>query len=153
MKEAHNRFTWNLRISSNREDQASVFVRQHAFRIGAPIHFDKAYSHITALEYVLGAIAADIVTGLQAIARKRRVEVDQVEAVVEGELNNALTYLSVIGEQGHPGLQRVGIKVYISSLATEERIHQVWEETLAHSPMVHTFKDAIDLQLEFQVTI
>ena len=49
---------------------------------------------------------ADLVNGLQTLGRRRRVVIDQVEAVVEGELNNPLTYLGVVGETGHPGLER-----------------------------------------------
>src|SRR5438876_5427118 len=114
-------YTWTLRVSTAGKDRATVFARQHQFTVGAPVQFDPAYDAITALEYVLGAIGADVVHGLQALARKRWVEVDHVEAVVEGELNNPLTYLGVVGESGHPGLERVSVKVYVASIAAEER--------------------------------
>ncbi len=108
---------------------------------------------ITALEYVLGAIGADVVYGLQALARKRRVEVDHVEAVVEGELNNPLTYLGVVGESGHPGLERVSVKVYVASVAAEEEIQRVWQEMLSRSPLVRTLQPAIRLELSLQVVL
>ena len=50
---------------------------------------------MSALEYVLGAIGADLVNGLQMLGRRRRIAIEQVEARVEGELNNPLTYLGV----------------------------------------------------------
>jgi hypothetical protein len=84
-----------------------VFVRKHQFPVGAPLQFDAEYDAITALEYVLGAIGADVVHGLQTLARKRRVDIDQVEAVVQGELNNPLTYLGVVGADGPPGLEKI----------------------------------------------
>src|SRR6266849_1473041 len=111
------RYTWTLRVSTACKDRATVFVRQQQFTVGAPVQFDAAYDAITALEYVLVAIGADVVHGLQALARKRRGEVDHVEAVVEGELNHPLTYLGVVGERGHPGLERVSVKVYVASIA------------------------------------
>ena len=112
--------------------QATVFTRQHQFRIGAPVHFDRAYEAVSALEYVLGAIGADLVNGLQILARKRRVAIEQVEAVVEGELNNPLTYLGVIGETGHPGLEKVRIRVYLASPEEEATIQRLWQEMLSH---------------------
>src|ERR1043166_2554516 len=147
------RYTWTLRVSTADKDRATVFVRQHQFAWGAPVQFDAVYDAITALEYVLGAIGADVVNGFRALARKRRVEVEHVEAVVEGELNNPLTYLGVVGESGHPGLEQVRVKVYVASLATEEEIRHVWQEMLDKSPLVRTFQPAIRFELSLQVVL
>jgi hypothetical protein len=147
------RYTWTLRVSTAGKDRATVFVRQHQFAVGAPVQFDAAYDSITALEYVLGAIGADVVNGLWALARKRRIEVDHVEAVVQGELNNPLTYLGVVGESGHPGLEQVSVKVYVASLATDEEIRRVWQEMLDKSPLVRTFQPAIRFELSMQVVL
>jgi OsmC-like protein len=148
MMEPH---TWRLRVSATERGQATVFTRQHRFRVGAPVHFDQSYEAVSALEYVLGAIGADLVNGLQASARKRRMTIEQAEAVVEGELNNPLTYLGVVGETGHPGLERVRIKVYLASPEPEEVIRHLWQEMLATSPLVCTFRAAIQLELTLQV--
>jgi hypothetical protein len=93
--------------------------------VGAPVQFDAAYDAITALEYVLGAMGADVVNGFRALARKRRVEVDHVEAVVQSEINNPLTYLGVVGERGHLGLEQVSVKVYVASLAAAAEVQRV----------------------------
>jgi len=119
------RYTWTLRVSTACKDRATVFVRQHQFPVGAPVQFDAAYDAITALEYVLGAMGADVVNGFRALARKRRVEVDHVEAVVQSEINNPLTYLGVVGERGHLGLEQVSVKVYVASLAAAAEVQRV----------------------------
>ena len=106
---------------------------------------------ITPQGVVLGAIGADLVNGLQALARKRRMVIERIEAVVEGELNNSLAYLGVIGEPGHPGLQRVQVKVYVASLEEEVMIQRLWQEVLATSPLVYTFQGAIQLDLRLQM--
>ena len=147
------RYTWTLRVSTACKDRATVFVRQHQFPVGAPVQFDAAYDAITALEYVLGAIGADVVNGFRALARKRRVEVDHVEAFIEGALNNPLTYLGVVGESGHPGLEQVSVKVYAASIATEAEIQRVWQEMLDKSPLVRTFQPAIRFELSLQVVL
>jgi uncharacterized OsmC-like protein len=147
------RYTWTLRVSTTPLSGTTVFVRKHQFPVGVALQFDAEYDAITALEYVLGAIGADVVSGLQALARKRRVEIDQVEAVVEGELNNPLTYLGVVGESGHPGLERVCVKVYVASLAAEEEVRRVWQEVLDRSPLVRTFQPAIRFEISLQVIL
>ncbi len=144
---------WNLRVCATNNGCATVYVRRHQFEVGVPVHFDEQYNQITALEYVLGAIGADVVRGLQSLARKRRVEIDNVEALVSGELNNPLTHLGVVGEEGHPGLETVRVKVYVSSTEVKEEIQRIWNEMLEKSPLVRTFQSAINLELDLQVVI
>jgi hypothetical protein len=146
-------FVWGLRVRSAGKDRATVYVRQRRFEVGAPLQFDQEYDAVTALEHALAAIGADLVNGLRALARRRRVEVEEVEATVEGVLNNPLVHLGVVGETGHPGLETVTVKVYVRSLAPEEKVHEVWKETLEKSPLVHTFEKAAKLDLSMQVVI
>ena len=147
------RHTWTLRVSARGGGQATVFARQHQFCVGAPVDFDRAYEAVSALEYVLGAIGADLVNGLQMLARKRRVVIEQLEAVVVEELNNPLTYLGVIGEGGHPGVERVRIRVYLASPEQEATSQRLWQEMLERSPLVRTFQAAIQLELNLQVIV
>jgi len=146
-------YTWTLRVSASERGQATVFTRQHQFRVGAPVHFDRAYEGVSALEYVLGAIGADLVNGLQMLGRRRRLAIDRIEARVEGELNNPLAYLGVLGESGHPGLEKVRVRVYLASSEEETAIHRLWHEMLATSPLVHTFQAAIQFELTLQVVV
>jgi hypothetical protein len=146
-------YRWNLRVGSGGRGQAAVYVRHHRFEVGAPVQFDEQYDSLTALEYVLGAIGADIVNCLRLAARRSRVELDNVEALVSGKLNNPLTHLGVAGEEGHPGLETVSIRVYVSSTEQEDRIRQVRSETQERSPLLCTFRSAIELELELKVVI
>jgi hypothetical protein len=145
--------TWTLRVSAMGRGQATVFTRQHQFCVGAPVHFDRSYEAVSALEYVFGAMGADVVNGLQMLARKRRVVIERLEAVVMGELNNPLTYLGVIGETGHPGLEKVRIRVYVASPEEEAALQRLWQEMLATSPLVRTFQAAIQLELSLQMIV
>ena len=104
-------FTWTLRVRTRGNGRATVYVRRHQFDVGAPLSFDEQYDGITALEHALGALGADIVNGLAARLRKQRLDVDHVEALVSGALHNPLTYLDVVGEEGHPGLERLTLRV------------------------------------------
>ncbi len=146
-------FTWSVRIAANDQGRVTAFVRRHQFEIGAAVQFDEEDKRVSALEYVLGAIGADLVNGMKLLAQKRRVDIYEVEAVVQGELNNALTHLGVVGEKGHPGLQKVVVNVYVSSTEQKSAIEQVWDEVLKRSPLVHTLKPTIDLQLNLKVVI
>lgn len=112
--------------------------------------FDVEHPAVTALEYLLGALGLDLACGIRHVARKRRVEVDDVEVVIDGRLGDPFRFLRVVGAEGDPGLDRVLAKVYISSLEDEGTVAGVWDEVLAIAPVVNTLRKAVRLELVYQ---
>lgn len=140
-------FVWRARVTCAAPHRADVHVRRHHFVVGKPVEFDVASEAVSAIEYLLGALGADLVNGMRAVARRRRVAIDRIEAAVEGSLDNPLTHLSVIGETGHAGLARASVKMYVSSLDSESEVRAAWNETIERSPIVRTLRDAVKLEL------
>ncbi|MBM3949565.1 MAG: OsmC family protein [SAR202 cluster bacterium] len=140
-----------LRITAGNAAPARVHVRKQSFAVGAPLSFDEEYTHLTALECALGAIGADVVGGLKAAAKRRRVKLDNIEATASGKFNNPLTYLAVVGEPGHLGIERVSVSVFVNSPGPKEAVRAVWDEALARSPLVHTFRSAVALDLAMKL--
>ena len=141
---------WTLRITAAQPLGSTVHVRKHSFAIGAPVSFDAEYGAITALEHLLGALGADLVGGIQTVARRRRVEIDDIEVLVQGGLHNPMVYLRVVGEQGDAGVGEIEARVYISSLDDEARVRAVWTEVLEVSPVVNTLAKAVNLKCTYQ---
>lgn len=146
-------FAWKARVTAEMHDRASVYVRRHRFEVGRPLDFDAQSESISALEYLLGALGADLVNGLQAAAKRRRLHLDRAEATVEGRLDNPLVHLAVVGETGHCGLANAAVKVYASSLEPEDDVRDAWAETLERSPIVRTLRDSLDLSLELHLVL
>jgi hypothetical protein len=142
---------YRLRITQTGPDAARVLVRRHQFTVGRPVAFD-AESSVTALECALGALGAELVTGLRLFAKRRRLMLDAVESVVEGQLDRPLAFLEVVGEAGPPRLGRVAIKVFVASPHDEPTIRQLWADTLERLPLTGTFMRALDLQIELAHT-
>jgi hypothetical protein len=143
---------WRLRVTSAESDLARVSVRRHQFTVGRPVNFDEDYQDVSSLEYALGALGAEVVSGLRVFAKRRRLALDQVETVVDGELENPLTYLEVVGESGSPRLSRVSIKVFVASPHDEDTLTRLWNDTLERLPLVRTFRHALDLRIELTLT-
>jgi uncharacterized OsmC-like protein len=141
---------WTLRVTAVNPFGSTVHARKHSFAAGAPVSFDAEYGAITALEYVLGAVGADLVGGIQTVARRRRVEIDNIEAVVHGVLHNPMVYLRAVGEVGDAGIRAIEARVYISSLDDEARVRAVWTEVLETSPIANTLTKAVKLDLTYQ---
>jgi hypothetical protein len=143
--------TCTLRVTATDRRAARVSVRRHQFTVGRPIEFDEASPHIAAIEYALGAIGGEVVNGLRAFASRRHVEVDRIEALVTGELENPLTYLEVVGERGSPRVTRLGVKVFVAS-PDPDAVRRIWDGLLDRLPLVSTWRSAIALQWELQLT-
>jgi hypothetical protein len=138
---------FSVRVSGSPDGSATAFVRKHRFVVGSPVTFDEQDPHVSAVEYLLGAFGADLVTGLLAAARARHLDVDHAEALVRGELDDELAAVGVVGATGHPGLARLQVKVYAESFADEETLRALWNQMLERSPLVRTLERVVRLEL------
>jgi len=138
--------TLSLRVTAS-GPAARVSAGRRQFSIGRPVEFDEASPHVAALEYALGAAGGEIVNGLREFARRRRIEIDAIEALVTGELTHALTYLEVVGETGTPRLARLAVKVFVSA-PDGEAIRALFADVLDRLPLIGTLKSTVDVKTE-----
>lgn len=143
--------TCELRIASASENSAAVYIRQQRLEIGQTLSFDEKYSGITALEVFAGAFAVDIISGLLHRARKRRIQIDQIEALLKLWLRNPLTFLEVVGEDGDPSIESLLLELYVNTLEMETLVKALLDETLAHSPLFLTLRKAANVRVNFQI--
>jgi hypothetical protein len=85
-----NDISCTLRVTAREPEVARVTVRRQQFPVGRPVELDDTSPRIAALEYALGAVAAEAVNGLRVFAARRRLELDAVEALITGELTHGL---------------------------------------------------------------
>lgn len=141
---------WTSRVSWVDGGWAAAYTRNHAFFIGGQASFRETDPHPDAVEYLLGALGGDLISGFASHARRRGVEVDAMEASISGRLDNPLVYLGVVGESGHPGFEEISCTLYVSADADEEDLNEIWLTTLARSPLVNTLGRSVDLTLTLQ---
>lgn len=143
---------FSVRVSGARDGSATAFVRKHRFVVGSPVTFDEEAHHVSAVEYLFGALGGALVTGLLAAARARHIELDHAEALVRGELDDELAAIGVVGTAGSPALARLHVKVYASTGADEDAIRALWQQTLERSPLVRTLERVVRLELELALS-
>ena len=147
-----NTFVWTVRVRADAPRTVTVHARNHAFSVGDSLSFRPADDHPSAIELMLGAFAADLTLTFRALARKQRLTLDALEFSATCTLNNPLIHVGVIGEEGHPGLERVEGTLYVSADAEAEILTALWEETLRRSPLYTTLLKATTLSLRLQPT-
>jgi hypothetical protein len=143
---------YRLRITEAEPHAARITVRRNQLTVGRPLDFDVESRQMSTLECVLGAMGAELVTGLRLFAARRRIDIDAVESVVEGRIEHPLTYLEVVGEAGQPRLAAVDIKVYVASPHDHAALRQLWNDLIERLPLVVTFARALDLRIELAIT-
>jgi uncharacterized OsmC-like protein len=144
---------WGVRVRATTPGGVTTYARSHAFEVGTALPFDVEQGRVTALEYLLGALGGDLVGGFRALARQRRLSIDDVEATVDATLVNPLTHLGVVGERGHPGLERVAVRVHVATLEPEEAVRAAWDEALRRSPLARTLAAAARVEIVMTVTV
>jgi len=144
--------SWSLRVEGVGERQAKVYSGKHAFSIGRQASFSDEDDHPSAVEYLLGALGGDLVSGFRSQAAKQGVQVDALELIVSGRLGNPLVSLGVVGAEGNPGFESISVTLYVSSDADEPTLQRIWSSTLAISPVVKTLERCVALVLELRVT-
>jgi hypothetical protein len=140
-------YAWTSRVSWMDEGWATAYTRNHAFTVGAQASFREADAHPDAVEYLLGALGGDLISGFASHAARRGVEVDAMEASIFGRLNNPLVFLGVVGESGHPGFETISCTLYVSADADEKILEEIWQTTLVRSPIVNTLDRCVGLTL------
>ena len=140
-------YAWTSRVSWTGEGWATAYTRNHAFTVNGQASFREADAHPDAVEYLLGALGGDLISGFASQATRRGVEVDAMEASISGRLNNPLVLLGVVGESGHPGFETISCTLYVSADADEKILKEIWQTTLARSPLVNTLDRCVGLTL------
>ena len=136
----------SLRVTAPGPGAARVSVGRRQFSIGRPVEFDDASPHVAAIEYALGAVGGEVVNGLREFARRRRLAIDAVEALVSGELQDGLAYLEVIGEAGRPRLRRIAVKVFVASV-DHEATRALFDEMIERLPLISTLREAAEVDV------
>ena len=145
--------SWSVRVRTESRKAACVLARNHSFRVGPALSFEPSDELPSALEHLLGALAADLLTTFLTVSRQCRVAVDATELVLTCRLDNALVHLGVLGEEGTPAIESIEGVFYVSAEApSDDDLHLAWRQTLSRSPIFATLSRAARLDIRFQPT-
>ncbi|PYV42906.1 MAG: osmotically inducible protein OsmC [Acidobacteria bacterium] len=144
-------FTWSVRVRWTSGMQAKALVRNHSFLVGQPASFDTSDAAPNALEYVLSALGGCLAVGLQWRASRRGIEIRNLELVLKARPENILVFLG-LEDEGNPGLATIEGTLYIDAEVDDGVIEELWQETLARSPLTQTLTRPARVQVEIKRT-
>jgi hypothetical protein len=145
-------FRYSVRVAADSESGVCVYTRKSRFDVAAPLTFDEQYPALTAGDYLLGAIAGELVTGFRQLARRQRLAIDRLEALLQADLHNPLACLGAVGAEGEPRFEAIRMTLFVDTLEDPDRMRALWDEVLRRSPLWNTLRSCVRLELRLEFT-
>ena len=142
---------WNARVKWQGGFKSQAYVREHAFLMDEPSTLAGVNAAPNSVEYVLSALGGCYIVGFVLNATKKGVKVDDLEVVLEGQLDNVLTFFG-LSDKGHPGFREIKVKLYARTKADKKTVDEIWKETVATSPVGNTLSRNVTVVPEISVT-
>jgi hypothetical protein len=140
-----------VRVQRTTGRVARAYARAQSFDVGSQVGLRDSDAQPSAVEYVLGALGGDLVCGFERAAEGQGVPLHAIEISLNGRLDNILTHLGVVGEEGHPGLASIEGTAYVGSDADDAAIQRAWQRTLDRSPLYHTLTRCASVSIALKV--
>jgi hypothetical protein len=141
-----------VRASAGADGGVRLHSGHHSFSAEGRTGLAAKAAHPSPLDYLLAALAADLVAGLMREARRTGSAFDAIELSLTGRLANPLVALGVVGEEGSARLARIRGSLYLSSEGPEARLLEMWDEVRRKAPVYATLaaSSVVDITLKFE---
>lgn len=148
-KERARSYRWRLRARGTGHLQTTVYCRNFRWTLGQPASFEEKDENPSAVEAMMGAVAADLVTAFGSACSREGLELDDVELTANARLHDPMAILGL--SDGDPSLAALELKLFASTFADEDQVRAAWESVVARSPLVCTLKKAADLTVKLAI--
>lgn len=145
-------YLWSVRAQGQKGLSAKIHSRNHTFLAGQPADFSPKVDAPSAVDYLLASLAACLTVGFKAQASRRNADIDNAELILKGGLENVLFHLE-LEDEGSPKMEQITGTIYILSPESVETLEEIWQQTLARSPIYQTLKAGIDIRIKFSVVL
>ncbi len=138
-----------LRALAGRGGSVRLVTRNLSFGADRQLGLDPAGTQPAALDLLVGALAADLLSGSCREAARAGTPLHEAELRLEAHLHNPFVALGVVGETGSPALARVSGTLFVTTDADEAALRAIWQRACAHAPVFATLlaSASIDISL------
>ena len=134
-----------LRAHRGREPAVKLHVRSTTLKGLGRASWDAAAEHPSALDYLLAAVATDLVSGL--FEEAKALSLEDVELRLEAFLENPLVVARVVGEEGSPRVAWIRGSLYVTG---EDGVREAWQRVLERSPVLASLAPGTKIDIELK---
>ncbi|MFN8472250.1 MAG: OsmC family protein [Anaerolineae bacterium] len=142
-------YVWRVRVRATGPLESTVYCRNFSWRLGQPASFEERDPHPSAVEALLGALAASLATGFATTASRDGLNVDDIEIATSGRLENVLALLGL--DEGDSSFSIIEVKGFASTMDDEDRVRAAWDKAVRRSPLVATLAKAVTLKIRLTI--
>jgi len=129
---------WRVRARHTGGQEAAVFTRNFSWKLGQPASFEEKDDHPSAIEALLGALAAELVNSFATACAQRGLVLDELEATVKGRLHSVLAHLGM--EEGDPALAAAEVTVFVTAPAPGDVLRGIFTAIQSRAPVLATLQ-------------
>jgi len=115
--------------------------------------WDSAASHPSALDYLLAALATDLVSGLGEESRRASLALDDVELRLEAFLEHPLVIAGVMGEEGSARLRSIRGSLYVVSSIGEAELQSLWQRVRERAPVLASLMPGVSIDITLKLVL
>ena len=139
-----------VRAMRRPDGRVAVLSRRHSLEVDGQTSLDDSARSPSSLDYLVSALAADVMAGFEREAARAGVPVNDAELSLSAWLDNPLAALGVAGESGSPAVTSIAGTLYVSSDAGVEELRALWDRTLERAPVYSTLHRCAAVRIEFR---
>jgi hypothetical protein len=107
--------------------------------------------HPSALDYLLAALATDLVSGLGEESRRAGLVLEDVELRLEAFLEHPLVIAGVVGEEGSPRLRKIRGSLYVGTQLGAAELEALWRRACARAPVLASLAPGVSFDLTLKL--
>jgi hypothetical protein len=140
-----------LRAIRDPDGRVRVIARNVSLAVAGSLGLDEKSPDPSALDLLVGSLAADLLTMLGREAARGGVALHDAELRLDARLENPLVALGVVGERGHPGVAAIAGTLSARTATGAEDVHSLWERARARSPVHATLSRSVPIHIDLRL--
>ncbi|MGH9023478.1 MAG: OsmC family protein [Acidimicrobiia bacterium] len=140
---------WRVRLVWQGGFKAKAHARTHTVEFDEPADLDAQDSAASAHEALLSAVGSCLTVGYVLNATRQGVQLDNVEIALEGHFDDIRKWAG-LEDDANPGYRGITAKLYVRGDADKEALKDLWDRTVALSPIGNTVRRGAPITAEFQ---
>jgi len=112
-----------------------------------------ASEHPSALDYLLAALATDLVSGFGEESRRAGIVLEDVELRLEAFLEHPLVVAGVVGEQGSPRVGAIHGSLYVGAEGDEVLLRALWQQACTRAPVLASLTPGVFIDITLHLVL
>jgi uncharacterized OsmC-like protein len=127
---------WSARVQWLDGTRTQVYAGKHTIQSDEPIHLLGKDTAAGPTELLLAAVGSCLTVTYVANAAAEGVKLDSLELQLDGDID--IPAFLGLNENGNPGYKTVKIKAFAKGNAPKEKLSQLLDKAVKHSPVINT---------------